>query len=67
MIDKFLHLFCSIFRFILCAIPLLFLILAYFKCKDSRNKNENKIIIESIILFLLLTFTTIYNLIKDLD
>lgn len=62
-----IKLFCNIFRFILCAIPLLFLILVYFKCKDSRNKKENKIIIETIILFLLLTLTTIYNLIKDLN
>lgn len=62
-----IRLFCNIFRFILCAIPLLFLSLVHFKCKDSRNKREDKIIIESIILFLLLTVTTIYNLIKDLN
>lgn len=61
-----IKLFIDIFRFILSGIALVFLVLIYFKCKDSRNQNENKKIINYIIFFIVLSFACVYALIKNL-
>ncbi len=61
-----IKLFIDIFRFSLSGIALVFLVLIYFKCKDSRNQKENKKIINHIIFFIVLSFVCICALIKNL-
>lgn len=61
-----IKLFIDIFRFILSGIALVFLVLIYFKCKDSRNQKANRIIIQNIIFFIVLSFACIYALTKNL-
>ena len=61
-----IKLFVDIFRFILSGIALVFLVLIYFKCKDSRNQKANRIIIQNIIFFIVLSFACIYALTKKL-
>lgn len=61
-----IKLFLNIFRFILSGIALVFLVLIYFKCKNSRNQKANRIIIQNIIFFIVLNSACIYAFIKDL-
>lgn len=61
-----IKLFIDIFRFSLSGIALVFLVLIYFKCKDSRNQKENKKIINHIIFFIVLSFVCIWDFIKNL-
>ncbi|MEW9094737.1 MAG: hypothetical protein AB2417_06595 [Clostridiaceae bacterium] len=62
-----IQLYIDIFRIALSAIPLLLLILIYFKCKNSRNEKENKIIIQVILIFLILTFGSIHGFIRNFN
>lgn len=55
-----------ILRIVLSFIPLLFLILIYFKCKKTRDIKQNKIIVKYIILFIVLLFATVFKFIKNL-
>lgn len=57
----------DIFRIILSVVPLLLLILIYFKCKNSRNEKENKIIIQVIFFFFILTFVSIHVFIRNFN
>ncbi|WP_454055116.1 hypothetical protein [Clostridium sp. Marseille-Q7071] len=61
-----IRLFLDVFRVIISGIALIFLVLIYLKCKDSRNKKENKKIINYIIFFIVLNSACIYAFIKDL-
>ncbi len=61
-----IKLYVNIFRFILSGIALVFLVLIYLKCKNSRNQKENRIIVQNIIFFIVLTFICMYVFIKDL-
>ncbi len=61
-----IRLFLDVFRVIISGIALVFLILIYFKCKDSRNQKENKKIINYIIFFIVLSFVCICAFIKNL-
>lgn len=56
----------QVFRIILTIVPLVFLILIYFKFKFLRNKKENRDILNYVILFIILTFATIFNFVRDL-
>ncbi len=61
-----IKLYVNIFRFILSGIALVFLVLIYLKCKNSRNQKENRIIVQNIFFFIVLTFSCMYVFIKDL-
>lgn len=61
-----IKLYVNIFRFILSGIALVFLVLIYLKCKNSRNQKENRIIVENIFFFIVLTSICLYAFIKDL-
>ncbi|CDI50919.1 hypothetical protein [Clostridium tetani] len=61
-----IKLYLNIFRIILSGAALLFLVLIYFKCKDLRDNKDNKVIIQNIFFFIILTFTCIYIFIKNL-
>ncbi|GAA0720058.1 hypothetical protein GCM10008905_08850 [Clostridium malenominatum] len=58
-------LYSEIFRVALSSIALLFSFLVYLKCKATRDEKENKEIINYTFLFLLLTFFSVYQLIKN--
>ncbi|HCQ89675.1 MAG TPA: hypothetical protein DIU45_07950, partial [Clostridium sp.] len=59
-----IKLYVNIFRFILSGIALVFLVLIYLKCKNSRNQKENRIIVQNIFFFIVLTFSCMYVFIK---
>ncbi|AAO37451.1 hypothetical protein DP153_00165 [Clostridium tetani] len=61
-----IKLYLNIFRIILSGGALFFLGLIYFKCKDLRDDKDNKVIIQNIFFFIILTFTCIYIFIKNL-
>lgn len=59
-----IRIYFDIIRVILSSISLLFLVLIYLKCKNSRNEKENRIIVQNIFFFVILTFACIYVFIK---
>ncbi len=61
-----IKLYVNIFRFILSGIALVLLVLIYLKCKNSRNQKANRIIVQNIFFFIVLTFSCMYVFIKDL-
>ena len=56
----------QVFRIILTIVPLIFLILIYFRFKPSRNEKENRAILNYVIWFVVLTFGTIFDFVKGL-